>query len=113
MGEFMLHDPVQELHGKLSKKNGRVEYMYRSDTDYRYTGMKRQLSRKEKRARKENMSASQKAVTTKFTAVAKAARARMIDPTKKQADAEAFRKQTKYPTLFGYVFSQEWEAYQG
>lgn len=49
MGEFTLHDPFNELHGKLSKKNGRVEYMYRRGTDCRYTSMKRQLTRREKR----------------------------------------------------------------
>ena len=48
---------------------------------------------------------------TKFAAVAAAARARMADPTQMQADQLAYKAQTKYKTLYQYVFNQEWQAY--
>lgn len=113
MGEFILHDPLQALHGKLSKKNGRVTYMHRSDTDYDYTGMTPRLSRKEKKARKAKKTADQQALQEKFAAVAKATQERLHDSTKMSADKVAFSKQKAYPTLYGFVFHEEWEAYEG
>lgn len=109
MGEFVLHDPFNELHGKLSKKNGRVEYMYRRGTDYRYTSMKRQLTRRERAARKGAMSEAQAAACTKFTAAANAARSRMTDPKQMAADAVAFKQQNRYPTLYGYLSAEEYK----
>ncbi len=108
MAEFVLHDPLQELHGKLSRKNGRVEYMYRSDTDYNYTSMKRQLSRKEKQARKAKQSTAQTEVQERFAEAVRATRTRLGDPNQRTADIAAFKKQTRYPTLYGYVFSLEY-----
>lgn len=113
MAEIKLHDPLQEVHGKLSKKNGRVEYKHRRDSGIRYTGMRQELTRREKALRNEQRSAAQKAISSQFAAVAKSARARMSDPTKISSDLEAFRKQQKYPTLFGYLFHLEWDAYEG
>ena len=43
-----------------------------------------------------------------FGDVVKATRARMIDPDQSLADMIAFEKQTKYKTLYAYVFNQEW-----
>mgnify|MGYP004628683063 CR=1 FL=1 len=108
MAEFVLHDPLQELHGKLSRKNGRVEYMYRSDTDYNYTSMKRALSRKEKKSRKAKQPPIQTEIQERFTTAVRATRARLGDPNQKAADIVAFKKQTRYPTLYGYVFSLEY-----
>ena len=112
MGEFILHDPLQELHGKLSKKNGRVTYMHRSDSDYDYTSWKPRLNLKEKKARKEKKTAGQQAINEKFTAVARATRARLADPAQMANDKVAFAKQKAYPTLYGFVFHEEWDAYQ-
>lgn len=111
MATIRLHDPLQEVHGKLSKKNGRVEYKHRRDSGIRYTGMRQKLTRRKKALRKEQRSAAQKAITSKFAAVATSTRTRMSDSTKKAADLEAFKKQQLYPTLFGYLFHLEWEAY--
>ena len=49
----------------------------------------------------------------KFTAVAAATRSRMADPSQAAADMAAFKSQTKYKTLYHYVFRQEWNAYEG
>lgn len=48
----------------------------------------------------------------KFRGVSQAAHARLQDPTKRQADEIAWRSQTKYATLWGYVFHEEWLVYE-
>lgn len=49
---------------------------------------------------------------TKFAAVVRSTRQRMMDPVQYPVDQVGFAKQDKYPTFYGYVFSQEWAAYQ-
>ena len=49
----------------------------------------------------------------KFAAVAAATRSRMADPSQAAADMMAFKAQTKYKTLYRYVFRQEWNAWEG
>lgn len=49
---------------------------------------------------------------TKFAAVVKSTRQRMTDPVQNPLDQVGFAKQNQYPTFYGYVFSQEWAAYQ-
>ena len=49
----------------------------------------------------------------KFAAVCVATRSRMADPSQAAADMMAFKAQTKYKTLYQYVFRQEWNAYEG
>ena len=117
MARFKLHDPFRELHGMLSKKNGRVEYKYLKEAEVPYTVLRDKLSPKERRERKkqraESESDSQRAAKAKFKAVSISTRARMKDATRSAADEEAFRQQDAYPTLYGYVFSQEWANYEG
>ena len=108
MAEFILHDPLLELHGKLSKKNGRVIYMVRSDTGKAYTAIRKQETEAQKIKRKENMTPAQQAQQEKFAKAAKAAKVRMKDSTKKDADLAAYTAQTKYPTLFGFLFADEY-----
>lgn len=48
---------------------------------------------------------------TKFAAVAASTRVRLQDPSKITADQEGFREQTKYKTMYQYVFNLEWDAY--
>lgn len=47
----------------------------------------------------------------KFAAVAQATRSRMADPAKAAQDMANFKAQTKYKTLYSYVFNLEWDAY--
>ena len=47
----------------------------------------------------------------KFAAVCLATRSRMADPSKAASDMVAFKSQTKYKTLYSYVFNLEWKAY--
>ena len=49
----------------------------------------------------------------KFAAVCSATRSRMADPSQAAADMAAFKAQSKYKTLYRYVFRQEWNDYEG
>ncbi len=109
MAEIILHDPVSEVHGKLSKKNGRVEYLHRRNSGLRYTSMHAELTKKEKRLKKKTASSSQKAIQEKFKKVVAQVRTRISDPTQMAADMLAFKKQKEYPTLYGYLFNEVWK----
>lgn len=52
------------------------------------------------------------AVQNRFKAVVAATRKRLQDASKMQQDIQAFKSQTKFRTLYQYVFNQEWSAYQ-
>lgn len=45
----------------------------------------------------------------KFATVLKATRLRMQNPEQSVSDQMAFAAQTKYKTLYSYVFNQEWK----
>jgi len=49
----------------------------------------------------------------KFASVAASTKTRMQNPTTLAQDKVAFQAQTKYNTLRGYVFAQEWANYAG
>ena len=49
----------------------------------------------------------------KFAAVCSATRSRMADPSQAAADMAAFKAQTKYKTLYRYVFRQVWNSWEG
>ncbi len=113
MSQYILHDPFLEVHGKLSKKNGRVTYMVRSDTGKAYTAIRKPLTDAEKLKRQQNISEAAKAKQEKFARVVTATRARLADETQKAADLQAFKAQRKYPTLYGFVFADEYAKDNG
>lgn len=47
----------------------------------------------------------------KFAAVVQATYARMINPNQMPIDQQNFKAQTKYKTLYSYIFNLEWAAY--
>ena len=98
--------PIEALHGKL-KKEDKTGFAKRSDSGCKFT-VTRDDWRNEIREEKQ---AAVAALQTKFAAVHRSAVARLTDPTKMSADLEAFGNQDKYPTLLGYLFSQEWKSY--
>ena len=108
MSQYLLHDPLLELHGKLSKKNGRVIYMVRSDTGKAYTAIRKQETEAQKQKRQENLTPAQQAQQEKFKKAAQAAKVRMKDSSQKDADLAAYTAQKKYPTLFGFLFADEY-----
>lgn len=96
--------PVEAVHGKLSRRdlygfakrqnpNGhgtRVAYTFKAGT------------------RATKPSEDELALREKFAAVAKRTRERLQDPAQMAQDMVAFAAQTKYKTLYRFVFNQEW-----
>lgn len=60
-----------------------------------------------------NKQAAALAKQAKFTAVAALVNTAMNTPATLAEYKEAFAKQSKYPTLRGYIFAQEYANYQG
>lgn len=93
--------PVEALHGKVKKIHS-VGFALRKETGAKYT----QTYSHTLSAPSEAQSEAQ----TKFATAVKATRTRMADASKQAQDLLAFRKQSKYKTLYGYVFSQVYGA---
>ena len=89
--------PIEALHGKV-KKTHTVGFALRKETGAKYTQTYTHTLTAPSEAQSE--------VQQKFAAAVKAARVRMADASKQAADLIAFKKQSKYKTLYGYVFSQ-------
>ena len=95
--------PVDKVHGKISKKH-KVGFAHLNSTGRNFTVVYGQRSTP--------ASSNEIEQRNKFTAVCAAARERMLDPTYINQDQLAFSKQTKYATLWGYVFRQVWDSYE-
>jgi hypothetical protein len=54
----------------------------------------------------------EKAIRARFTSVSASTRERMLDPTKMQADQNAFKAQSKYKTFYRFIWNMEWAAYE-
>lgn len=104
MGTVKFLDPVDYVSGKVSKKNSRTIYKRLRSTDYRFTSVREE-------SEKNKSSAAQQEHRTKFSSVVRATRQRLQNATKIAQDQAAFLAQKQYPTLYGYVFGQEWKAY--
>ena len=102
MAQVTYEDPIHHLSGKISKKY-RTTYNYRKATSKKYTSVRSERSTPG--------TSNEMAVRTKFTTVCAAARARLGNINQIPLDQIAFREQTKYKTMWGYVFRQEWDAY--
>ena len=102
--------PVEALHGKL-KKSDKVGFAKRKKSGTKFT-----VTRDDWRMPIESIDPSKRGAVlahrAKFRAVAQLARLRMADPSKRQLDEAAFKAQTKYTTLFGYIFHDEWMSYE-
>ena len=101
--------PIEALHGKL-KKTDKVSFSQNSKSKTKYT-----VSRDDWKMHYKTAATRMQApaTQTKFAAVAAAAAARAIDPTKLENDAIAFRNQSRYTTMRGFLFADEWNKYQG
>ena len=94
--------PVEKVHGKISKKH-KVGFAHRIASGVNYTTVYGQ--------RKSKPSTAELLNRQKFKDVAAAARERMINPEFVQIDHAGFNKQTKYTTLWGYVFNEVYKAW--
>lgn len=104
MGTVKFLDPVDYVSGKVSKKNSRTIYKRLRSTDCRFTSVREE-------SEKNQSSEAQIELRSKFSSVVRSTRQRLQDATKIAQDQAAFLAQKQYPTLYGYVFGQEWKAY--
>ena len=99
MGKVTYMFPVADVCGKIDKTS-RVVFAHRGNTKYTMMqGTRTTPVTEDELARQE-----------KFASVVTRTRARLLDPTKMAADQAAFAAQTKYKSLYQYVFNQEWNA---
>ena len=109
MAKYTCNRPVESLHGKL-KKSDKVGFARLKSTSTNYTVTREDWKQVFKT---EAAATAARQRQAKFRAVAQAAHERKIDPTKKTADEAAFKAQSKYKTMFTFLFHLEWEAYEG
>ena len=91
--------PVEKIHGRISKQH-KVGFAHRKASKRNYTTVYGERSTP--------VSATETAHRLKFANCVANTRTRMLDPNQLPSDQAAFAAQKKYPTLYGYVFSQEW-----
>ena len=97
MAKITYQFPVADVCGKLDKKSNLV-FAHLGDTKY-----SRMIV-----PRTKPFTAEEKARQEKFARTTVATRARLQDPTQSVADQKAFAEQSKYKTLYQYVFNQEY-----
>ena len=102
--------PVESISGKL-KKTDEVGFAVRKGSKKNFTVTREDWSMPLSKIAPSKQSAV-RAQRLKFKTVATSAHERMVDPNKRQMDQAAFAAQSKYTTLFGYLFHLEWEAYE-
>ena len=96
--------PVEKVHGKISKKH-KVGFAHRNASGVNYSTMYGK--------RRSKPSTTELANRQRFKAVAAATAARIINPEYIQQDMAGFSKQTKYTTMWGYVFSEVYKTWEG
>ena len=97
--------PVDKIHGKVGKSH-KIGFADRTASKLNYSV--------EYGKRSTKPSDTELAHRDKFAVVASATRSRMKDPSKINADQLAYQEvKTQYPSLYAYVFNQEWAAYEG
>ena len=96
MGKVTYEYPVKDICGKIGK-NATVGFAHRGDTKYTVRYGKRSTP----------VGSAELAHRNKFSAAVKATRQRMLDSQQNAADKVAFAQQTKYKTLYQYVFNSE------
>ena len=96
MGKVTYEYPVKDICGKIGK-NATMGFAHRGNTKYTVRYGKRSTPAGQ----------AELAHRQKFSAAVKATRQRMLDSQQNAADKVAFAQQTKYKTLYQYVFNSE------
>ena len=99
MSKFIPMDLLKSLSGKVC---GHSDTYFANRKGTRYTG-------KICFPRTKPFSAEELARQTKFTTITQQVATIMADPTQRAAYETAFLKQSKYTTLRGYIFAQEYK----
>ena len=98
MGKVTYEYPIKDICGKIGK-NATMGFAHRGNTKYTVRYGKRSTP----------VGSAEQAHRNKFSAAVKATRQRMLDSQQNAADKIAFAQQTKYKTLYQYVFNSEME----
>ena len=96
MGKVTYEYPIKDICGKIGK-NATMGFAHRGNTKYTVRYGKRSTP----------VGQAELAHRQKFSAAVKATRQRMLDSQQNAADKIAFAQQTKYKTLYQYVFNDE------
>ena len=96
MGKVTYEYPIKDICGKIGK-NATMGFAHRGNTKYTVRYGKRSTPAGQ----------AELAHRQKFSAAVKATRERMLDSQQNAADKVAFAQQTKYKTLYQYVFNDE------
>ena len=96
MGKVTYEYPIKDICGKIGK-NATVGFAHRGDTKYTVKYGTRTTP----------VTANEQTQRNKFKTAVTATRARMQDPEKYAQDLAAFQAQSKYKTLYQYVFNDE------
>ena len=99
--------PIESISGTL-KKSDKVGFAVRKATAKNFTVTRDDWTPHISPEKRGQVLAHQ----AKFKAVAQLARLRMMDAQHRQQDELAFKAQSKYSTLFGYLFHEEWLTYE-
>lgn len=114
--------PVQNIHGYFIKTDGSRfdKKKYGGAPKWygfvRHYGTKQMFGVRVKVGMTYKTAANEQAAhlrQLKFRSVAMATHERITDPNQKTQDQLAFRAQSKYATMWGFIFKQEWDAYEG
>ena len=100
--------PIESISGKL-KKQDEVGFALRKASKKNFTVTREDWTMKYKTSEK---ATAARVRQLKFKTVSLSAHERMTDPNRRQMDQAAFAAQSKYKTLFGYLFHLEWESYE-
>ena len=104
--------PIEAVIGKMAPKNQRVNREnagFKCFVRYQVGTSVYNRYQVKSRPRSTAVTPGETQHRQKFATVLKATRARMQDPVQAAQDQLAFAAQTKYKTLYSYVFNQEWK----
>ena len=96
MGKVTYEYPIADICGKIGK-NATMGFAHRGDTKYTVKYGTRTTP----------VTAGEQTQRNKFKTAVTATRARMQDPEKYAQDLAAFQAQSKYKTLYQFVFNSE------
>ena len=106
MAHVTLAAPITGLSGKLSKSHAVVFNMRQAPTsNERMINMPCYTNYRDPR-KKVKLTDNQKTWNTQFAEIARMTRERLEDPAFMATDMTAFAKQTKYKTLWAFVFNK-------
>ena len=104
MAQVVYEDPIHHLSGKISKKY-RTCYNYRKCSDRKYTSVHGD--------RTTPLTQTEIDWRTTFAQICQATMVRLANPTTMTQDQEDFRNQTKYKTLYQYVWHMMRDEIEG